>query len=186
MKCFTICYSLLINVCYPVTRGKAQSDYTAPHTAQIVTSSKKHSASFGDELNQSQVISDTEPSSFLSRPTRETVSSPTQHSSVLPRQHLSSTAELIGAGGGIKHHAASPLPGCTEAGCGTWTSGSPACISLCLFFPWFVRCHWHWFASATQHQTNSRNFKIRNENQLRPFNKDPSGHDQDWVCARTD
>lgn len=116
MKCFTICYSLLINVCYPVTRGKAQSDYTAPHTAQIVTSSKKHSASFGDELNQSKVMLDIKPSSFLSCSTRETMSSPPQHSSVLPRQHLSFTAELIGAGGRIKRHAASPPLGCTGAG----------------------------------------------------------------------
>jgi len=107
LKCFTIYYSLFINVCYPATRGKAQSVYTAPHTAHIVSSSKKYSASFGHELYQSKVILDIKSSSFLLHSTRETISSPTQHSSALLRQYLSSATEIIGAGGRIKHHAAS-------------------------------------------------------------------------------
>lgn len=158
-KCFTICYSLLVNVCYPVTRGKAQSDYAAPRTAQIVSSSKKHSASFGNELNQSKVRLDIKPSSFLSCSTRETMSSPTRHSSALSRQHHSSTDELTGAGGRIRHRAASSLPGCEGADPGGRTSGSPDSVSSCLFFPWLVRCRWCWLASSTQHQWNNRTFK---------------------------
>lgn len=164
---------------YPATRGKAQSDYAAPHAAQTVSSSKKHSATFGDELNQSKVTLDIKSSAFLSCSTRETMSSPTQHSSVLLRQNLSSTAELTGVGGRIKHRTASPLPGCEGAEHGRGTSGSPVCVSPCLFFPWFVRFHWCWLVSSTRCKTNSRDFKIRNENQIRAFNKDAGKRDQD-------
>lgn len=137
MKCFTICYSLLINVCYPVTRGKAQSDYAAPHTAQIVSSNKKHSASFGDELNRSKVILGIELSSFLSHSTRKTVSSPTQHSSVLPRQHPCPTTELNGADSlfctgleqGMEDGLEAPLPAFPHARSSLGLSGASDVVS---------------------------------------------------------
>lgn len=122
---------LLINVCYPVTRGKAQSDYAAPHTAQIVSSKKKHSASFGDELNQSKVILDIKLPSFLSHSTRKTVSSPTQHRAVLHKQHLCLTTEHNGASGRIKHQTASSALG--------WSSAWKMHFRLsCLHFPMLV------------------------------------------------
>ena len=110
------------------------------------------------------------------------MSSPTQHSSVLPRQHLSSTAELTGAGGRIRHHAASPLPGCEGAEPGGGTSGSPACSSLGLSGAVGVGLH---LPPNTKGTTGISKIE-KYENEIRAFNEDPGGHDQDRVCARVD
>lgn len=184
MKWFTLCYSLPINVCYPVTGEKALSYYAAPHTAQIVSSSKKHQVSSADELYPSKgnIRYKSLFFPFMLHQRNNHLQLNTRASQLYCWAYWSWWQDKT------SWWQDKPLPPQTvrkhrlrEA----LQAVLPVFQWLCISLDWSgaIGVGWH-LTSNTKGKTGISSVE-KYANQIRAFNEGPGGHDQDRVCANT-